>query len=98
MSILKYFHTIEQKDQERDQEDNAEIKSPNPDRDLSKVVPSKAIHAANQLIEQILEPKRVRMAPYIFLTPAQGFAIGKRAVENMKLWPQSGITLSIFLI
>ena len=60
MSILKYFHRNEWKDQERDQADNCEIKLPDPDKDLSKVVPSKAIRAANKSIQQILEPKEVK--------------------------------------
>ena len=60
MSILKYFHRNEWKDQERDQADNCEIKLPDPDEDLSKVVPSKAIRAANKSIQQILEPKEVK--------------------------------------
>ena len=63
MSILKYFHKIKWKDQERDQEDNFEIKLPDPDGDLSKAIPSKAIHAANESIEQLLEPKGVKRAP-----------------------------------
>ena len=82
MSILKYFHRIEWKDQERDQADNGEIKLPDPDGNLSKVIPSKAIRAANETIQQILEPKEVKKVHYVFLTPAQRFAVGKRAAEH----------------
>ena len=80
MSILKYFHKTKRKDQE----DNVEIKFPDPDGDLSKTVPSKAIRAANKSIEQLLEPKLkgVRKTPYLVLTPAQRFAVGKRAAEH----------------
>ena len=55
---------------------------PDPVRDLSKVIPSKAIRAANESIQQILEPKEVRKAHYVFLTPAQQFSVGKRAAEH----------------
>ena len=63
MSILKYFHKTKRKDQE----DNVEIKFPDPDGDLSKTVPSKAIRAANESIEQLLKPKLkgVRKTPYL---------------------------------
>ena len=84
MSILKYFHKTKRKDQGRDQERNVEIKSPDPDGDLSKTVPLKAIHAANESIEQLVESKleEVRKARYQVLTPAQWFAVGKRVVEH----------------
>ena len=47
-------------------------------------MPSKAIRAANESIEQLLEPKLkgVRKTPYLVLTPAQRFAVGKRAAEH----------------
>ena len=82
MLILKYFHKTKRKDQE----DNVEIKFPDPDGDLSKTVPSKAIYAANELIEQLLEPKLkgVRKMPYLVLTPAQRFAVGKFAVIRIR--------------
>ena len=57
---------------------------PDPGGDLSKTVPSKAIRAANESIEQLVKPKlkEVRKAPYQVLTPAQRFAVGKRVAEH----------------
>ena len=80
MSILKYFH----KTIGKDQEDSIERKLPDPDGNLSKSIPSKAIRAANESIEQLLElkSKGVRKTPYLVLTPAQRFAVGKRAAEH----------------
>ena len=57
MSILKYFHKTKWEDQGQDQEHNVEIKLPDPDGDLNKMVPSKAIRAPDESNEQLVEPK-----------------------------------------
>ena len=80
MSILKYFH----KTIGKDQEDSIERKLPYPDGNLSKIVASKPIHAANESIKQLLElkSKGVRKTTYLVLTSAQWFTVGKRAAEH----------------
>lgn len=79
-SLITHGKSITAKINRKNQEDNAEIKFSDPDGDLSKTIPSKAIRVANKSIEQLLEPKLkgVRKAPYLVLTPAQRFAVGKR--------------------
>ena len=64
---------------------------PDPDGDLSKLVPWKAIRAANESIEQLVKPKlkEVRKIPYEVLTPTQQFAVGKRTAEH-------GVTATIW--
>ena len=68
MLILKYFHKTVRKDQE----DSTERKLPDPDGNLSKTIPSKAIRVANESIKQLLElkSKGIVKTSYLVLTPA----------------------------
>ena len=73
MSLLKYFHPKASKlDEER--------------FPLSKVVPSSEITAINSSVKD--EKKRSVRAPYLILTPAQRYELGRRAAEH-------GVTLTI---
>jgi len=79
MSILKYFRPAT----EKDKVDTEMAELPDPNGDLSKIVPSSAIRAANESVRELLREKRgARKAPYSILTPAQRYAIGKRAAEH----------------
>ena len=81
MSILKYLH----KTNKKEQEDNIETKiSRSRWRFKQNHLFIKAIHAANESIQQLLEPKLkgVRKTPYLILTPTQRLAVGKRAAEH----------------
>lgn len=81
MSILKYFKPVGK--------DKLETELLDPSGDLSKVVPSSSIHAVNKNIEELLQEKKSgRKGPYITLTPAQRYSVGKRAAEH-------GITATI---
>ena len=55
---------------------------PEPNGDLSKVVPSSSIEVTNTVVRQALEKERGPRGPYISVTPAQKYAIGQRAAEN----------------
>ena len=55
---------------------------PNPSGSLSEKVPSDVITAANKEVTKVLENEPCcTRGPYLMLTPAQKFTIGKRAVE-----------------
>ena len=73
MSILKYFKPLPKNDE-----------FPDPNRPLSREVSSGAIAAANQKVSETIEKKPLRSIrePYMKLTPAQRFTIGKRAAED----------------
>ena len=60
---------------------------PEPNGSLSKKVPSKAIELANAEVTSLKEEPRGR-GPYLILTPAQRFEVGKQAAEH-------GVTASI---
>ena len=83
MSILNYFRPVKQK-----------LDLPDPSGPLSKL-PSTAIASANVKVLAALEDgeemkKKVSRGPYLSLTPAQKYEIGKRAAEH-------GVTASIRL-
>ena len=58
---------------------------PDPNGLLSEKVPSEAIAAANKEVTKVLEKpcqgSKSGRGPYLTLTPAQKFVIGKRAAE-----------------
>ena len=66
---------------------SSSLSLPEPNSSLNKKVPSKAIELANAEVTSLKEEPRVR-GPYLILTPAQQFEVGKRAAEH-------GVTASI---
>ena len=78
--LLKYFKP---KQLHEDNDDEVKPKGlPDPNGDLSKVVPSSSIEVTNAVLRQALEKERGPCGPYISVTPAQKYAIGQRAAEN----------------
>ena len=75
--LLKYF-SVKQHKNDGDGKFNC---LPDPNGELSKVVPSSFIEATNTVVHEALE-KRSPLGPYISLTPAQKYSFGKRAAEN----------------
>ena len=53
---------------------------PDPNSSLKRVVPSSAIAKANELVTEVLEQSE--RGPYVKLTSAQRYKIGKRAAEH----------------
>ena len=83
MSIRKYFKLVTEKDTVDTKTAKFLASLPDPNGDLSKLIPSSAIRAANESVRELLKEKRgARKAPYSILTPAQRYAIGKRAAEH----------------
>ena len=88
MSILKYFQPINKKSP-RDQ-----LPDPNGPLNTDRKVPSSAIASANIAVQAVLESSETSEAasdsslgsksrgPYLHLTPAQKFNIGRRASEH----------------
>ena len=71
MSILKYFCPIKQT-----------LDLPDLDGSLSKNMPHLAVSSANAKATDVLEKQTSSTrGPYLMLTPAQKYQIGKRAVE-----------------
>ena len=70
--ILKYFHRAN-----NSRKDNDSL--PDPDGELSKKIPSSS---ANSMVNKVLEKPRGKCGTYLALTPAQKYAVGKRAAEN----------------
>ena len=74
--LLKYFkHT-----QKKDKLDTGTL--PDPDGPLSRDIPSSSFGITNTRVRQEASSKRRSQEPYISLTPAQKFSVGKRAAEN----------------
>ena len=75
MSILKYFNLAPAMQDEE---------LPEPSSCLSDVVPPKAIEMANAEVSKVKNkpPRGARSAPYLILTPAQRYEVGKRAAEH----------------
>ena len=58
-------------------------KMPDPNGPLSKKVPSIAIELANSKVSELMDkPRGSPRSPYLILTPAQRFEVGKQAVEH----------------
>ena len=73
MSLLKYFHPVKSNDE----------RLPSPTGPLNKLMPSSAIASINLSVkEEIKQTARSKRAPYLILTPAQRFQVGKRAAEH----------------
>ena len=70
-SILKYFKLVKP----------AADHLPDPEGTLSSKFPSSAIATANSEIRSVMATSNSR-GPYLHLTPAQKFQIGKRASEH----------------
>ena len=79
--ILKYFHRAN-----NSRKDNDSL--PDPDGELSMKIPSSSITSANSMVNEVLEKPRGKRGTYLALTPAQKYAVGKRAAE-------SGVTTTI---
>ena len=78
--LLKYFKP---KQRHEDNDDEEKPKGlPDPNGDLSKVVPSSSIEVTNAVVRQALEKEGGPRGPYISVTPAQKYAMGQRAAEN----------------
>ena len=86
MSILKYFKRVPSEPVKRKDEG-----LPEPTGPLSKSVPAKAIELANAQVQKVqldktrdsgLGGKNSRGGPYLMLTPAQRYEVGKRAAEH----------------
>ena len=76
--LLKYFKRL----REENEGEGKPKGLPEPNGDLSKVVPSSSIEVTNAVVRQALEKERGPRGPYISVTPAQKYAIGQRAAEN----------------
>ena len=88
MSILKYCKPVCKKEKE--------FASPDPSGPLSERVPSSSIEAANNKVSELIanplessseseihpSQSKMKRKPYLILTPAQRYEIGKRAAEN----------------
>ena len=78
--MLKYFKP---KRRHEDDDNEGKLKGlPDPNGDLSKVVPSSSIEMTNAVVSQELEKERGPRGPYISVTQAQKYAIGQRAAEH----------------
>ena len=76
MALLKYFKPVNSKTL-----DNI---LPDPDSSLNEVVTSTAIAKANKTVSKILQQSLLsgERGPYLKLTPAQRYLIGKQAAEH----------------
>ena len=76
MSILKYLKYVPVPIQDEG--------LPEPSSSLSNVVPPKAIEMANAEVVKVKNKARrgSRSVPYLILTPAQRYEVGKRAAEH----------------
>ena len=73
--ILKYFHIVRKPS-------SSETNLPDPNGPLSKVIPSSTIAAANEKVCAIDKmPGAASRTPYLHLTGAQKYQVGKRAAE-----------------
>jgi len=76
-SILKYFRPV------RSSSSLTTQTLPDPAGPLSEKVPAKAIKLANTEVEQLeASPHGRHRSPYLILTPAQQYEVGKRASEH----------------
>ena len=73
-SLLKYFSPINGKRSSNDET------LPSPTGTLSRLMPSTAISTANSSVKK--EMKRSARSPYLNLTPAQRYQVGRRAAEH----------------
>ena len=77
MSLLKYFRPIPSKEPSTPKD-----RLPDPSGCLSKVMPSPSIMACNAEVTRVLDAESSgTRKPYLKLTPAQRFEIGKKAAE-----------------
>ena len=76
MALLKYFKPVNSK--------TLDNTLPDPDSSLNEVVPSTAIAKANETVSKVLQQSSSsgERGPYLKLTPAQRYQIGKRAAEH----------------
>jgi len=72
-TLLKYFKPVSSKATRNE-------RLPDPDSSLKRVVPSSSIARANELVTEVLEQSE--RGPYVKLTGAQRYQIGKRAAEH----------------
>ena len=72
-TLLKYFKPVSSKATRNE-------RLPDPDSSLRLVVPSSSIARANELVMEVLEQSE--RGPYVKLTGAQRYQIGKRAAEH----------------
>ena len=88
--LLKYFSHVNPLQNEDTDDKGKSICLPDPNGELSKVMPASSIEAINTVVHaEVLEEKHsLARGPYISLTPAQKYSIGKRAAENgtLLLW------------
>lgn len=85
ISILNYFKRCGPSSSLDQQQDTSRPMLPEPSGSLSKSVPSGAIATANKEVTEVLEKPcggaKSGRGPYITLTSAQKFTIGKRAAQ-----------------
>ena len=75
LGILKYFHVVKKPS-------SSETNLPDLNGPLSRVIPSSTIAAANEKVCAIDKmPGAASRAPYLHLTGAQKYQVGKRAAE-----------------
>ena len=88
MSILQYFKHVAVKPESASDERAGEL--PEPNGSLSKSLPATAIELVNVEVLRLKDksPHDSRTGPYLMLTPAQRYEVGKRAAEH-------GVTASI---
>jgi len=76
--LLKYFK-LKQRNKEND--DEGKWKGlPDPNGELSEVVPSSSIEVTNAVVNEVMEKECGPRGPYISVTPVQKYAISQRAV------------------
>ena len=94
LGILKYFHCIVKKSSS----DETQANLLHPSGPLSQVIPSSTIAMANEKVSAIKGmPGVASRKPYLHLTGAQKFKVGKGAAEFVQLTPFA-ITPCIFPI
>ena len=79
MSILQYFKRTSAKSNATNSD-----QLPDPNGLLSSSVPPKAIELANAKVTKVKDGRSggARSGPYLILSPAQRYKIGKRAAEH----------------
>ena len=73
--ILRYFHPV------KEPSSSEAAGLPDPNGPLSKVIPSSTIASANEKVCAIDKTGAASKTPYLHLTAAQKYQVGKRAAE-----------------
>ena len=82
MALLKHFKLVNSKTLDES------LSLPDPNSSLKEVIPSMVITKANKIVSKVLEQSLSsgERGPYLKLTPAQRYQIGKQAAEYGSLF------------